>query len=138
LPHLCPNPPALPIAKEEAEKRTDVTLQVLLGTWFGKKVRVPVGHSVIVGRGPRSDINLPNDPYVSRAHFSLDWDDTACWVSDLNSHNGTFLNDKNVQRARLRDGDRIRVGWTVLEVRLGENDSFGRETAAIVPNSGYL
>jgi pSer/pThr/pTyr-binding forkhead associated (FHA) protein len=115
----------------------DVTLQVQLGTWFGKKVRVPVGHTVIVGRSPQSDIDLPNDPYVSRAHFSLDWDDTACWVSDLNSRHGTFLNDEKVQRARLRDGDKIRVGWTVLVVREAD-DSSGHETAADVPSSWYL
>jgi pSer/pThr/pTyr-binding forkhead associated (FHA) protein len=138
--NLCQNPLASPIAKQEAEKRMmDVTLQVQLGTWFGKKVRVPVGHPVVVGRGPRSDISLSNDPYVSRVHFSLDWDDTACWVSDLNSHHGTFLNDKRVQKARLRDGDKIRVGWTVLVVRLEVHDSAtGRETAANETSSGYL
>ena len=138
MPDLCPNPPALPSATEEAEKRMDVTLQVRLGPWFGKKFRVPAGHAVIVGRSPRANINLLNDPGISRAHFSLEWDDTACWVSDLNSRHGTFLNDKKVQRARLRDGDKIRVGWTVLEVRLGADESSSRQAAANVPSSCYL
>jgi serine/threonine-protein kinase len=37
-----------------------------------------------------------------------------CYVQDLASTNGTFLNDARVQRARLVDGDVIRVGRTRL------------------------
>lgn len=123
LPCLHPNPPDSPSSKGQSEKLMDVTLQVQLGPWLGKKTRVPIGHRAVVGRGPRSDITLSNDASVSREHFALDWDNVACWLSDLNSGHGTFLNGKKVQRARLHDGDRIRVGWTVLVVRLEAPDS---------------
>jgi pSer/pThr/pTyr-binding forkhead associated (FHA) protein len=114
----------------------DVTLQVQMGPLLGRKIRVPAGQSVTVGRCSRSDIAFANDAYISRTHFSLSWDDSTCWINDLNSRHGTFVNGKKVQKAPLRDGDTIRVGWTVLVVRLhprsataigtGEEDTLGQ------------
>src|SRR5208282_5531083 len=79
--YLHVNQAELPLANKPpvAEELTDVTLQVQLGPWLGRKIRVPVGHSVKVGRGSQSDIAFANDAYMSRTHFSLEWDDTACW-----------------------------------------------------------
>jgi len=123
--YLHVNQAELPLANKPpvAEELTDVTLQVQLGPWLGRKIRVPVGHSVKVGRGSQSDIAFANDAYMSRTHFSLEWDDTACWIHDLNSHHGTFVNGKKVQKAPLSDGDTIRVGWTVLVVRFQARES---------------
>jgi hypothetical protein len=123
--YLPVNQSELPLANKllVAEELMDVTLQVQLGPWIGRKIRVPVGQSVKVGRSPQSDIAFANDAYMSRTHFSLDWDDTACWINDLNSHHGTFVNGKKVQKAPLRDGDTIRVGWTVLVVRFRARES---------------
>jgi|SRR5271157_2955960 len=115
----------LPVAKKPpvAEKLIDVTLQVQLGPLSGKKIRVPARHSVKVGRSSQSDIAFANDAYISRIHFSLDWDDTGCWINDLNSRHGTSVNGKKVRKSLLRDGDTIRVGLTVLVVRLHAHDS---------------
>jgi pSer/pThr/pTyr-binding forkhead associated (FHA) protein len=37
------------------------------------------------------------------------------WVRDLNSTNKTYLNDRPVVEARLKDGDFITVGGTVVQ-----------------------
>ena len=119
------NEPDLSIASglHVAEERLDVTLQVESGPWSGKHFRVPAGqHSFKIGRSFQSDVAFANDAYISRVHFSLDWDGTAWWIKDLNSRHGTFVNEKKVEIAPLHDGDTIRVGYTVMAVRLLAHD----------------
>jgi pSer/pThr/pTyr-binding forkhead associated (FHA) protein len=101
----------------------DVTLQMKWGSLLGKKFRVPVGQPVKVGRSSQCDISIINDSYMSRTHFSLGWEGTTCWIYDLNSRHGTFLNGKRVEKAPLGDGDAIRAGWTILVVRQHPDDS---------------
>jgi pSer/pThr/pTyr-binding forkhead associated (FHA) protein len=50
------------------------------------------------------------DPNVSRRHAELREEGGSWWLVDLDSTNGTELNGKRVQRAKLADGDRIRLG----------------------------
>ncbi len=74
------------------------------------------GQTRTVGRGARMDVSIPWDVEVSGLHAELqglggEW----TIVDDGLSTNGTFVNGKRVSgRQRLRDGDRIRVGRTVL------------------------
>ena len=106
-----------------AEELMDLTLQMKWGSLLGEKIRVPVGQSVKVGRSSQCDIPIAYDHYMSRTHFSLGWEGSTCWIYDLNSHHGTFLNGKKVQKAPLGDGDAIRAGLTMLVVRQHRDDS---------------
>jgi pSer/pThr/pTyr-binding forkhead associated (FHA) protein len=99
------------------ENPKDIALQVQWGPVAGKRFRVAVGQSVRVGRSVLCDIPFLHDAYISRTHFSLDWEDNACWIHDLSSRHGTFLNGKKVDKAALSDGDTIRVGWTTIVVQ---------------------
>jgi pSer/pThr/pTyr-binding forkhead associated (FHA) protein len=101
----------------------DVTLQMKWGSLLGKKIRVPVGQPVKVGRSSQCDISVVYDHYMSRTHFSLGWEGTTCWICDLNSRHGTFLNGRKVQKAPLGEGDVIRAGLTILVVRRHRDDS---------------
>ena len=71
----------------------------------------------LLGRAVTSDIVLP-DPTVSGRHARIVAPDAATYfVEDLGSTHGTLLNDAPVvpgQRARLQDGDRLRLGDTTL------------------------
>lgn len=74
---------------------------------------------VTIGRDSASSISLPDDPEVSTLHAELDRVG-ASWVvvDDGISSNGTFVNERPVRsRARLSDGDVIRVGSTGLLFR---------------------
>lgn len=85
---------------------------------------------VLVGRASRSrgiepQIDLtgpPEDPGVSRSHAMLVHGTDGWSVVDLDSANGTYLNDSDEpiaanQPVPLRDGDRIHVGaWTTLQL----------------------
>ncbi len=78
----------------------------------------PIIGSVTVGRGPASDISLP-DPAVSRNHAAVRLDGTTVVVEDLDSANGTSVNGEEIESARrLEHGDVIEVGATRLEVRI--------------------
>jgi pSer/pThr/pTyr-binding forkhead associated (FHA) protein len=63
----------------------------------------------ILGRHSRADVRLPL-PDVSRRHCRLFWCDSEWRVADLNSVNGTFVNDQAVETAPLRPGDALRIG----------------------------
>jgi len=99
------------------ENPKDIALQVQWGPVAGKRFRVAIGQSVKVGRSVVCDIPFLHDAYISRTHFSLDWEDNACWIHDLNSRHGTFLNGKKVDKAALSNGDTIRIGWTTIVVQ---------------------
>lgn len=75
---------------------------------------------VTIGRGPGNDIALGWDTEVSRLHAELE-----ClggeWtvVDDGLSRNGTWLNGQRIGgRQRLRDGDVVQVGKTLLALRV--------------------
>ena len=63
----------------------------------------------VLGRSKECDIQVP-DPNVSRRHAELREEGGSWWLVDLDSTNGTELNGKRVQRAKLADGDRIGLG----------------------------
>jgi hypothetical protein len=70
----------------------------------------------VVGRSPYCSIVLSN-PQSSRQHCALHLTGEALSIVDLNSANGTWVNDDRVSGARqLEPGDIIRVGTDVLEV----------------------
>lgn len=77
------------------------------------------GWRVTIGRQSASDIALHWDTEVSRTHAELEriageW--TA--IDDGRSRNGTFINGVRLRgRRRLRDGDALRIGGTVLYFR---------------------
>ncbi|NDZ92953.1 DUF3662 and FHA domain-containing protein [Streptomyces sp. SID6673] len=72
--------------------------------------------SNIIGRGQDAQFRLP-DTGVSRRHVEIRWDGSTAMLTDLNSTNGTTVNDLQVSSWELADGDRIRVGHSDITVR---------------------
>ena len=67
-----------------------------------------------MGRSADCDFRLLNRA-ISRLHCRVWRDNSGFWVRDLNSTNKTYLNDRPVVEARLKDGDFITVGGTVVQ-----------------------
>ena len=86
---------------------------------------------VTIGRGPSNDIPLAWDTEVSRVHAELErlggeW----TLVDDGLSRNGTWVNGERIAgRQRLRDGDVIQVGQTLLAYRVPDPED-SRPTVA--------
>jgi pSer/pThr/pTyr-binding forkhead associated (FHA) protein len=102
-------------ARIEAERRG--TPFVVYRDGDGKQALVELsGQELTVGRRPDNDVALPWDQEVSRLHAELqrirgDW----TVVDDGLSRNGTFVNGERIRgRHRLRDGDRLCFGETVV------------------------
>ena len=55
---------------------------------------------------------------MSQVHARVFDRDGTLWIEDLGSTNGTFVNgERSNERVKLRKGDRVQVGETVLEAR---------------------
>lgn len=63
-----------------------------------------------IGREADNDIMIPHDDRASRYHAEIRRDGGAYTVRDLNSTNGTYINDRRVSQQTLTNGDRIRIG----------------------------
>lgn len=70
-----------------------------------------------LGRASSCGVVLARDSFASSLHARVFPRDGEVWIEDLGSTNGTFVNEERLHTpARLRRGDRLRVGRTVLEV----------------------
>ncbi len=69
--------------------------------------------AVTIGRESGNFIQL-EDHEVSRRHAEIRRVGETLVLGDLKSSNGTFVNDRRVERAELASGDRIRIGRTEL------------------------
>lgn len=80
--------------------------------------------TVVIGRGEDADLMLPNIS-VSRHHAQLLWDGKSCSIKDLQSSNGTLVNGKAVEGARLSSGDEILLGkFNLVYMGDGPDDRF--------------
>src|SRR5258708_19378088 len=71
---------------------------------------VPLGtRPVTIGRAPDNDIQIDNLA-VSNYHARVYVEAGSLVIEDLNSLNGSFLNDIRVERAMLKVGDTILIG----------------------------
>jgi ABC transport system ATP-binding/permease protein len=77
--------------------------------------RLRSGAVKTVGRATGADF-IVDAALVSRVHCRLTASDDALEVIDLSSTNGTFVNDKRIEKASLSNGDRLRVGRVELTV----------------------
>jgi hypothetical protein len=83
----------------------------------GKGRTMPLAASMTIGRAPECEL-LIDDTYASSQHARLFGKNGAWYVEDLGSTNGTFVNDQRLAApAMVQQGDRIRIGTTVLELR---------------------
>ena len=69
--------------------------------------------ALIIGRDETCDLSL-QDKGASRQHAEIFKIGDMCFIRDLESKNGTFVNDNRITEEMLRDGDRVQIGGTVI------------------------
>ncbi|MFC1848769.1 DUF4388 domain-containing protein [candidate division CSSED10-310 bacterium] len=82
----------------------------------GKPFRLNKHRTATVGREKYNDIIL-NNLLVSRQHALVTWENGEFIVKDLKSQNGTFVNDKRIEKEVLQQGDVIKIGGFELHVQ---------------------
>jgi predicted component of type VI protein secretion system len=96
-----------------------ILLEIKAGPFAGKKITIPDGKSLVVGRAPtRAEFAVPHDTFMSGVHFAVEAGPQGARVMDKKSSNGTFLNGARIQESPLKDGDEVRSGQTIFVVRM--------------------
>lgn len=90
---------------------------------------------LVLGREPGDGIVVP-DQGVSRKHAEVARIGEVYFIRDLDSRNGTFVNDDTIREEILRYGDRIRVGNTVLVFE--DKHAHLRDSSRLIKDSGVL
>ena len=114
---IMPNPLNDPASRPASSARACVVL--LIGPNIGRRYELTDGSS-LVGRDETCDITL-QESSVSRNHGEVLIQSEKSIVRDLGSTNGTYVNDRLVTSASLRDGDIIRFGRVIFKYLTGSN-----------------
>jgi pSer/pThr/pTyr-binding forkhead associated (FHA) protein len=106
-------PPSAPVASDKA-----LALRLRVVDPPQRRGRVfELGEEVTVGRSPGCAVPLDDDTFASSIHARVFRRSGELWIEDLGSTNGTWLNDERLEvPVRLRRGDRVKIGSTILEV----------------------
>jgi len=116
-----PSPRPSPVAHEAGVDPKSLTY--LLVCFPLDPVTLESGSNYSIGRASESDIIFPVGQ-VSRQHARIEWMGNGFALTDLGSHNGTFVNGEKIDRRDLNYGDQIKIGPYLLEfytARPGEN-----------------
>jgi hypothetical protein len=123
---LTEGPAAIPASQDprktvllSALRRAPVVgwLVAMNGQQKGEDFRLREGQNII-GSGSGLEVKL-NDVAVSEKHASIRYRDGVFSLTDLDSTNGTFLNEgtEGIAREELKDNDMIRVGEVSLKFK---------------------
>lgn len=77
---------------------------------------------ITIGRNPKNDIQIDNMS-VSNFHAAVKKVMNAYFIEDLKSTNGTFVNEKKIDKYELFDGDEIIIGKHHLLFRFANKRS---------------
>lgn len=89
-------------------------LVAVAGKLRGQEFVLENGENV-VGRFGENSVVLPLGG-ISNKHFSMTVTDDVAYVKDLGSSNGTFVNDRMVKAATVKNGDKIALPDLILQV----------------------
>ena len=112
-------------------------LRFISGKYQGGEFPLEADREFIVGRSSELDMVLVED-MVSRKHAKISTRTGQVVITDMGSTNGTFVNGEKIRKTRLKEGDRILIGTSILKVVVATNDvtaSEARERLAAVGES---
>ena len=109
----------------------NVEIEVVAGPHVGKVYRFDRHDTFIVGRSTQAHFSVPDDGFLSRNHFLIEFIPPACLLRDLGSTNGTKVNGLRVESIRLRDGDQIVAGGSAFRVRVEDSVAAGPQIRCV-------
>jgi pSer/pThr/pTyr-binding forkhead associated (FHA) protein len=79
-------------------------------------------NEIFIGRDALAQIKLQHDEAVSNIHARIFRKKDSWWIEDLQSTNGTFLNeDQIITPTIITSGDQITCGKTTIEITMNNN-----------------
>jgi len=90
-------------------------LRFISGKYQGGEFPLNTDREVLVGRSSDLDMVLVED-MVSRKHAKITITGDQIVIQDLGSTNGSFVNGEKIRRARLKEGDRVLIGTSIIKV----------------------
>jgi pSer/pThr/pTyr-binding forkhead associated (FHA) protein len=92
-------------------------LKVISGKYQGGEFPLKDSAQIVIGRSSEVGLVLAED-MVSRKHAKITVSEGGgkILIEDLGSTNGTFVNGEKVKQVRLKEGDRILIGTSILRL----------------------
>jgi len=91
------------------------SLKFISGKYQGGEFPLKPEKQIVIGRSGELDMVLVED-MVSRKHAKINTSAGKITIEDLGSTNGTFVNGEKIRHARLKEGDRILIGTSILRL----------------------
>lgn len=102
-----------PEPEEEVRK-----VRIMLSGMNNSDVKVmEFSDKITLGRRGENDIII-SDNAVSGKHCEIGIEDDKLYIQDLNSTNGTLVNDEAIERTELKSGDTLIVGQMIYKVNI--------------------
>lgn len=95
----------------------EVILHFLEGENEGVEIKLTPPREIFIGRSEESDVFL-GEKKISRKHTQIVVSDDEARVIDLESTNGTFLNSRKITEVSMKNGDKLKIGSSVIEVEI--------------------
>lgn len=107
---------------EPTGKVHSASLEFLNGPSANTKVDIPIGE-ITIGRAPGCNV-VVNHPSIGKIHARIRRSDSQVTIEDLQSTNGTFVNDEKISLAVLKNDDHVSIA-TVAQFRTRILADFG-------------
>ncbi len=127
-----PSPKAPPPLPPRPGTRSYV-LRFISGKYQGGEFPIAGDKQILIGRSSDLDMVLVED-MVSRKHARIAMQADQIWIEDLGSTNGTFVNGEKIKRARLKEGDRVLIGTSILKLIAGDAPRDGMDAKRELEN----
>jgi two-component system, cell cycle response regulator len=108
------------VAIKPAESAQDVLVLIYpAGQNMGRKYELK-GKMITLGRDQGNDIVVSSDS-VSRRHARLSMEGNRRLLTDLESTNGSYVNDQPIMSQVLKNGDQVKIGDTIFKYLVGSD-----------------
>src|SRR5262245_53988490 len=104
-------------------------LRFISGKYQGGEFPLRMEREIVIGRSSDLDMVLVED-MVSRKHAKISTLGGQIVIQDLGSTNGTFVNGEKIKKIRLKEGDRILIGTSIIKVVAVDSASSPTEAEA--------
>ena len=114
-----------------------IKLSVISGPHKGDEFSFNSEKKVVIGRDKSTDITIKNDYLLSAIHCGIFFSEAGFVLEDFESSNGSLLNKKYVTKEVLNDDDNIRIGNTILHVRITTKSIDLKANSNVINNSVF-